>query len=69
MLIGLPKEIKTREYRGAMVPAGVRELVGRKHEVVVETGAGEGIGCADADYEAAAALGLEYCPPDGAIAA
>ncbi|MFQ5776317.1 MAG: alanine dehydrogenase [Kiloniellaceae bacterium] len=55
MLIGVPKEIKTHEYRVAMVPAGVRELVGREHEVVVETGAGEGIGLADADYEAAGA--------------
>lgn len=55
MLIGVPKESKTHEYRVAMIPAGVRELSGGGHEVVVETGAGDGSGFADADYNAAGA--------------
>src|SRR5229473_3069003 len=39
MRIGVPKEIKVHEYRVGLVPAGVRELVGSGHEVLVETGA------------------------------
>jgi alanine dehydrogenase len=55
MRIGVPKEIKVHEYRVGMVPAGVRELVGAGHEVLVETGAGSGIGVDDAQYKAAGA--------------
>ncbi len=55
MRVGVPKEIKTLEYRVGMVPAGVRELVHDGHEVVVETNAGAGIGMTDADYTAAGA--------------
>jgi alanine dehydrogenase len=55
MLIGVPKEIKVREYRVGLVPASVRALTARGHQVLVETGAGAGIGMADADYEAAGA--------------
>jgi alanine dehydrogenase len=55
MRIGVPKEIKNNEYRVGMVPAGVRELVGGGHEVLVETGAGNGIGVDDAQYKAAGA--------------
>ena len=55
MLIGVPKEIKVHEYRVGLVPAGVRELVHHGHEVLVETGAGVGIGFGDAVYEAAGA--------------
>ena len=55
MRVGVPKEIKTLEYRVGMVPAGVRELVHDGHEVVVETNAGSGIGMTDADYVAAGA--------------
>ena len=47
MLIGVPKEIKTREYRVGMTPAGVRALVAHGHKVLVETGAGEGSGISD----------------------
>lgn len=50
MRIGVPKEIKTHEYRVGLIPASVRELVHHGHEVVVEAGAGEGIGCPDAAY-------------------
>ena len=42
MIIGVPKEIKTREYRVGMTPAGVRSLTSRGHKVLVEKGAGEG---------------------------
>ena len=55
MRVGVPKEIKTLEYRVGMVPAGVRELVHDGHEVIVETNAGSGIGMTDADYVAAGA--------------
>jgi alanine dehydrogenase len=55
MRVGVPKEIKTLEYRVGMVPAGVRELVHDGHEVVVETNAGAGIGMTDDDYIAAGA--------------
>jgi len=50
MLIGVPKEIKVHEYRVGMTPDSVREAVARGHRVLVETGAGHGIGCEDADY-------------------
>jgi alanine dehydrogenase len=53
--IGVAKEIKPDEYRVALTPAGARELVQHGHEVVVETGAGEGSAFADAAYEAAGA--------------
>ncbi|NQV48415.1 MAG: alanine dehydrogenase [Rhodospirillaceae bacterium] len=53
MLIGVPREIKNNEYRVGMTPTSVQEAVAHGHSVVVETNAGIGIGCADADYEAA----------------
>jgi alanine dehydrogenase len=53
VLIGVPKEIKTREYRVGMTPAGVRALVAAGHQVIVEKSAGEGSGIADAAYVAA----------------
>ncbi len=52
MIIGVPREIKTREYRVGMTPAGVRSLTARGHRVLVERGAGEGSGIADAEYVA-----------------
>lgn len=55
MLIGVPKEVKVQEYRVGLVPGSVRELVHNGHEVIVETGAGSGIGFDDAIYEAAGA--------------
>jgi len=55
MRIGVPKEIKVHEYRVGLVPAGVRELVAAGHEVLIETGAGTGIGVDDAQYRAAGA--------------
>ena len=55
MRIGVPKEIKTDEYRVALTPAGARELVQHGHEVLVETAAGEGSTFTDAHYERAGA--------------
>ncbi len=55
MKIGVPKEIKVHEYRVGLVPAAVRELVAAGHEVLVERGAGSGVGFDDADYEAVGA--------------
>ena len=52
MKVGVPTEIKADEYRVALTPSGVRELVEHGHEVVVQSGAGEGSAIADADYEA-----------------
>jgi alanine dehydrogenase len=53
--IGVPKEIKTDEYRVALTPAGARELIQRGHEVLVETTAGEGSAFPDEQYERAGA--------------
>ena len=44
MLVGVPKEIKTHEYRVGLTPGAVREYVARGHRVLVETGAGTSIG-------------------------
>jgi alanine dehydrogenase len=51
MIIGVPKEIKTSEYRVALTPAGVTMLKAAGHEVIVETKAGDGSGFEDWDYE------------------
>src|SRR5665213_1478557 len=55
MKIGLPKEIKIHEYRVGLVPAGIRELVDSGHQVIVQSGAGAGIGFDDSHYQAAGA--------------
>ena len=55
MLIGVPKEIKTREFRVGLVPSSVADLVRRGHQVLVETQAGQGIGANDTEYKAAGA--------------
>ena len=47
MKVGVPTEIKTDEYRVALTPAGVRELVDAGHEVFVQSGAGEGSAIGD----------------------
>ncbi|MFM7836882.1 MAG: alanine dehydrogenase, partial [Planctomycetaceae bacterium] len=44
MLIGLPKEIKSDEYRVALLPSGVEDLTRAGHKVLVERGAGAGSG-------------------------
>jgi alanine dehydrogenase len=50
MLVGVPKEIKVHEYRVGLTPASVGELTRRGHSVLVETGAGKGIGAMDEHY-------------------
>jgi alanine dehydrogenase len=55
MRIGVPKEIKVHEYRVGLVPAAVRELTASGHDVLVQSGAGAGIGCSDEDYRSAGA--------------
>ena len=55
MLIGVPKEIKNHEYRVGLTPTSVGEFVAHGHSVIVETGAGIGIGSLDDDYRAAGA--------------
>lgn len=55
MIIGVPKEIKTQEYRVALLPSGAYQLIKRGHTVVVERGAGAGAGYPDAQYEQAGA--------------
>ena len=55
MRIGVPKEIKSNESRVGLVPASIRDLVLRGHDVRVETGAALGIGIADETYRAAGA--------------
>jgi alanine dehydrogenase len=55
MKVGVPKEVKNHEYRVAITPAGVHELVRNGHEVFVETHAGEGSSIHDEEYLAAGA--------------
>jgi alanine dehydrogenase len=50
MIVGVPKEIKNNEYRVAMTPAGVQQLVEQGHTVLVETGAGDGSRFLDEHY-------------------
>jgi alanine dehydrogenase len=52
MIVGIPKEIKNHEYRIGMTPAGVRELINRGHQVLVEAEGGAGVGFDNASYEA-----------------
>lgn len=55
MLVGVPKEIKTQEYRVGLTSVSVRELVRHGHKVIVESNAGIGINVSDEDYEQAGA--------------
>ncbi|MFO7586458.1 MAG: alanine dehydrogenase, partial [Gemmatimonadota bacterium] len=50
MIVGVPKEIKANENRIALVPAGAEALVAAGHEVIIETGAGEGSNFPDEQY-------------------
>jgi len=62
VIVGVATEIKDDEYRVALTPAGARELTDRGHEVLIQSGAGEGSAISDADYEAQGAR----CAPDAA---
>jgi alanine dehydrogenase len=55
MRVGVPREVKNREYRVALTPAGVTELARAGHTVLVERGAGEGSSIPDADFTGAGA--------------
>ncbi|HUP79219.1 MAG TPA: alanine dehydrogenase, partial [Pirellula sp.] len=55
MIVGIPSEVKEDEYRVAILPVGVEELVSRGHKVLVQSCAGIGSGLADHDYLAAGA--------------
>jgi alanine dehydrogenase len=59
MIVGVPKEVKDNEYRVAMTPGGVHQLVVAGHEVWIESGAGEGSGFSDEEY---ASLGARLVP-------
>jgi alanine dehydrogenase len=55
MRISIPTEVKNHEYRVAITPAGVHQLVAAGHEVLVQSGAGTGSAITDAQYAAAGA--------------
>jgi alanine dehydrogenase len=57
--VGVPKEIKTDEYRVAMIPVGVEELTRAGHQVLIQAGAGQGSGIADEQYAANGAYIIE----------
>jgi len=59
MRVGIPKEVKVHEYRVAITPVGVHELVAHGHEVFVQSGAGVGSSIEDEEYSAAGAKLLE----------
>ncbi|MGM1015950.1 MAG: alanine dehydrogenase [Actinomycetota bacterium] len=59
MRISVPTEVKNNEYRVALTPAGVHDLVLAGHEVVVQAGAGEGSSIPDAEYRSAGAVLVE----------
>jgi alanine dehydrogenase len=59
MKVGVPREIKTHEYRVGLTPGAVREYVAAGHSVVVETNAGAGIGATDDAYRKAGATVLD----------
>src|SRR6478609_5218955 len=61
MKVGVPTEIKEDEYRVSLTPAGARELGEHGHEVLIQTGAGEGSAIPDDAY---AAQGAEILPPE-----
>ena len=55
MRVGIPTEIKNNEFRVAITPAGVAELTRRGHDVVIQSGAGDGSSISDTDFKAVGA--------------
>jgi alanine dehydrogenase len=64
MIVGVPKEIKTDEYRVAMIPVGVEELTRGGNKVLIQAGAGQGSGISDDQYRS---NGAEIVPAAGDI--
>jgi alanine dehydrogenase len=64
MRIGVPREIKPQEHRAGLTPPAVHELATHGHEVWVQSGSGDGIGCGDAQY---AAAGARIAPDAAAV--
>jgi alanine dehydrogenase len=64
MKVGVPTEIKTDEYRVSLTPAGVRELVDRGHQVIIQAGAGAGSTIPDEEYTA---QGARIAPDAAAV--
>ena len=69
MRIGVPAEIKTKEFRVGLTPAGVAVLTKLGHNVAVERGAGVGSGLSDEDYVKAGAeiVPDRMTPPDSSF--
>src|SRR5215468_1267144 len=63
-VVGVPREIKTDEYRVAMIPVGVEELTRAGHQVLIQSGAGQGSGISDEEYSA---NGAEIVPDAAAV--
>ena len=59
MIVGIPTEVKNNEFRVAMTPAGVHELVRNGHEVMIQKGAGAGSSISDTEFSAAGARIVE----------
>ncbi|WP_417582746.1 alanine dehydrogenase [Pelagibacterium sp.] len=64
MRIGVPREIKNHEYRVGLTPESAAELSAAGHEILIETGAGAGIGASDEAYQSA---GAKIAPDAGAV--
>jgi alanine dehydrogenase len=64
VIVGVPAEIKTSEYRVAITPVGVRELADRGHRILIEKGAGEGSTIHDEEYET---QGADIVPSAGDV--
>jgi alanine dehydrogenase len=63
MIVGVPKEVKTDEYRVAMTPVGVEELTRGGNKVLIESGAGQGSGISDEQYSDCGAEIVSECTP------
>jgi len=59
MKIGVPKEIKDQEFRVGLSPDSVKVLIGRGHQIYIESGAGTGSSFSDSDYQASGAIILD----------
>jgi alanine dehydrogenase len=64
MIVGVPKEIKNHEYRVGLTPGSAREFIRSGHRVLIQSGAGAGVGCMDSDYEA---VGCTIVPTAGDV--